>query len=178
MFKYLTQVAPKVNVIHIAYSESNNWLIKLAEIAAKNQGYTLDAKKVTSTKQALEYYQKLFNSELNQTDAIWLPVDRVSSQDKVTLPFILERAWARDVVVFSSKPSHAKRGALFSIYPDNYGLGGQLYEMIKEANSDSNAKRFSALISTLLAVNLRTAAHLGFKYSQEQQQSFQLTFPE
>lgn len=178
LFKYLTQVAPKVNVIHIAYSESNNWLIKLAETAAKNQGYTLDAKKVTSTKQALEYYQKLFNSELNQTDAIWLPVDRVSSQDKVTLPFILERAWARDVVVFSSKPSHAKRGALFSIYPDNYGLGGQLYEMIKEANSDSNAKRFSALISTLLAVNLRTAAHLGFKYSQEQQQSFQLTFPE
>jgi putative ABC transport system substrate-binding protein len=50
--------------------------------------------------------------------------------------------------------------------------------MIHEHDGDIEAKPFSALISTLLAVNLRTAAHLGFKYSKEQQKNFQLTFPE
>jgi len=178
LFKYLAQVATKVTTIHVAYSEPNSWLIELAEIAAKNQGYILDAEKVSSTKQALAYYQMLFDKALTHKDAIWLPLDRVTSQDKVTLPFILEKAWAHDIVVFSSKPSHAKRGALFSIYPDNFGLGGQLYEMIKSADGKSSARSFSTLISMLLAVNLRTAAHLGFKYSQEQQENFQLTFPE
>jgi putative ABC transport system substrate-binding protein len=178
LFKYLAQVAPKVNTIHVAYSNANGWLINLAKSAAISQGYELDIKKVDSTKQALEFYQQLFTKGLSEKDAIWLPIDRISSQDKVTLPFILEKAWNDDIVVFSSKPSHAKRGALFSTYPDNYGLGQQLYKMINEYSIGSEPRPFSALISTLLAVNLRTAAHLGFKYDQEQQKSFQLTFPE
>ncbi len=178
LFRYLTQVAPKVTRIHLAYSQANEWLIELAQQAAKSQGYQLDVKKVTSTKQAIEYYQSLFDASLTENDAIWLPVDRISSQDKVTLPFILEKAWAKDVVVFSSKPSHAKRGALFSIYPDNHGLGQQLYKMIKACNEGSAIMPFSALTSMLLAVNLRTAAHLGFNYTKAQQSNFQLTFPE
>lgn len=178
LFKYLTLVAPKVDTIHVAYSKANDWLVNLAKSAAMAQGFKLDMRKVDSTKQAIEYYQQLFTRGLSEKDAIWLPIDRVSSQDKVTLPFILEKAWAEDIVVFSSKPSHAKRGALFSTYPDNYGLGQQLYKMIHEHDGDIEAKPFSALISTLLAVNLRTAAHLGFKYSKEQQKNFQLTFPE
>jgi putative ABC transport system substrate-binding protein len=178
LFRYLALVAPKVTTIHVAHSQVNDWLIDLARSAAKSQGYQLDVKKVDSTKQAVKYYQTLFNVGLSQKDAIWLPIDRVSSQDKVTLPFILEKAWAQDVVVFSSKPSHAKRGALFSIYPDNYALGQQLYKMIQAFDNQPETQPFSALISTLLAVNLRTAAHLGFKYSQDQKKNFQLIFPE
>ena len=176
LFQYLRQVAPKVSVIHVVYSQSNDWLIALAKNAAQSQGYILDMKKVTNTKQAVEYYQQLFAVGLSQKDAIWIPVDRISSQDKVTLPYLLEKAWAQDVVVFSSKPSHAKRGALFSTYPDNKGLGQELFKMIRD--NEVGSRPFSALISTLLAVNLRTAAHLGFKYSQAQQASFKLTFPE
>lgn len=178
LFRYLALVAPKVTTIHVAHSQVNDWLIDLARSAAKSQGYQLDVKKVDSAKQAVKYYQTLFNVGLSQKDAIWLPIDRVSSQDKVTLPFILEKAWAQDVVVFSSKPSHAKRGALFSIYPDNYALGQQLYKMIQAFDNQPETQPFSALISTLLAVNLRTAAHLGFKYSQDQKKNFQLIFPE
>jgi putative ABC transport system substrate-binding protein len=178
LFKYLAQVAPKVTKIHVVYSQKNQWLIDLARSAAKSQGYELDVKKVISTKQAVEYYQALFNAALSEKDAIWLPIDRVSSQDKVTLPFVLEKAWAQEIVVFSSKPSHAKRGALFSTYPNNYELGQELYKMILEYDQTSESRPFSALISTLLAVNLRTAAHLGFKFNAEQQKNFQLTFPE
>ncbi|MEY8214598.1 MAG: hypothetical protein RPR97_08965, partial [Colwellia sp.] len=118
-----------------------------------------------------------FDSAVSNQDAIWLPLDRISSNDKVTLPFVLKKAWSKEVVVFSSKPSHAKRGALFSTYPDNFSLGEHLFTMVQELEKQPDQKDFSPLQSTLLAVNLRTAAHLGLKYSAKQQQLFKLTFP-
>ena len=178
LFNYLEQVAPSVKRIHVAHSKRSDWLIKLAKIAAKEKGLQLNAHKVNNTKEAVEYYQKLFESDISMEDAIWLPTDRIASHDKITLPLILEKAWSREVVVFSSKPSHAKRGALFSTYPDNFALGQHLFDMVQELAQQPEQKSFAALTSTLLAVNLRTAAHLGLKYSSEQQQQFKLTFPE
>lgn len=178
LFEYLSQVAPEVNRIHIAYSKRSEWIIELAKTAAEKQGLNLDLKKVNNTKEAIQFYQQLFESDVSKKDAIWLPLDRVSSHDKITLPIILEKAWAKEVVVFSSKPSHAKRGALFSTYPDNFVLGQRLYQMVMALAKQPQQKQFAALSSLQLAVNLRTAAHLGFKYSSEQQQSFKLTFPE
>jgi len=178
LFNYLNQVAPDVLKIHVAYSKRNEWLIELAKKAAENRGLTLNLKKVVSTKEAIEFYQTLFDSDISKQDAIWLPLDRVSSHDKITLPLILEKAWSRDIVVFSSKPSHAKRGALFSTYPDNFALGQHLFKMVQELAKQPEQKQFAALSSLQLAVNLRTAAHLGLKYSSEQQQQFKLTFPE
>lgn len=177
LFNYLQQVAPQVEKVHVAYSNKSAWLIELAKQAAHEQGLILDLKKVTSTKEAISFYQQLFDSGVSNKDAIWLPLDRISSNDKVTLPLILEKAWKKEVVVFSSKPSHAKRGALFSTYPDNFALGKHLFTMVQELDKQPEQKDFAALKSTLLAVNLRTAAHLGLKYSAKQQQEFKLTFP-
>jgi ABC-type uncharacterized transport system substrate-binding protein len=178
LFNYLNQVAPKVKRIHVAYSKRSTWLIELAKTAAEQQNLNLDLKLVNSTKEAVEFYQKLFKSTISAEDALWLPLDRISSHDKITLPLILAKAWAKEVVVFSSKPSHAKRGVLFSTYPDNFALGKHLFTMVKELDKQPQQKNFAALKSTLLAVNLRTAAHLGLKYSSTQQQQFKLTFPE
>ena len=177
LFNYLHQVAPQVEKVHVAYSKKSAWLIELAKQAAKEQGLTLDLKQVTSTKEAINFYQQLFDSGVSKKDALWLPLDRISANDKVTLPLILEKAWKKEVVVFSSKPSHAKRGALFSTYPDNFALGKHLFTMVQELDKQPEQKDFAALKSTLLAVNLRTAAHLGLKYSAKQQQEFKLTFP-
>ena len=178
LFNYLEQVAPNVKNIHVAYSKKSAWLIELAKSAALEKGLTLNLQKVSDTAQAIKFYQQIFSSGVSNKDAIWLPFDRISSHDKITLPLILEKAWAKEVVVFSSKPSHAKRGVLFSTYPDNFALGKHLFTMVHELEQQPEQKNFAALKSTLLAVNLRTAAHLGLKYSSEQQQSFKLTFPE
>jgi len=178
LFKYLGQVAPEVKNIHVAYSYKSEWLIKLAAKAAKEQGLTLNSKKIKNTKEAINFYQALFKSGASKQDALWLPLDKISSHDKITLPLILEKAWAKEIVVFSSKPSHAKRGALFSTYPDNFSLGKHLFTMVHHLDKQPNEKQFATLRSTLLAVNLRTAAHLGLKYSAKQQQQFKLTFPE
>ena len=177
LFNYLEQVAPNVKNIHVAYSKKSAWLIELAKSAALEKGLTLHLQEVSDTAQAITFYQQIFSSGVSNKDAIWLPFDRISSHDKITLPLILEKAWAKEVVVFSSKPSHAKRGALFSTYPDNFALGKHLFTMVHELEQQPEQKNFAALKSTLLAVNLRTAAHLGLKYSSEQQQLFKLTFP-
>jgi len=177
LFNYLKQVAPQVKRIHVAYSKKSAWLIDLAKTAAQQQGLSLQLKKVQNTKEAISFYQQLFNSGVSNQDAVWLPLDRISSNDKITLPLILEKAWSKEVVVFSSKPSHAKRGALFSTYPDNFALGKHLFTMVQTLDKQPEQKDFSPLKSTLLAVNLRTAAHLGLKYSAKQQQQFKLTFP-
>ncbi len=177
LFNYLKQVAPNVQTIHVAYSQRSTWLIDLAETAAQQQGLTLQRKLVANTKEAITFYQSLFNSGVSNQDAIWLPLDRISSNDKITLPLILEKSWSKEVVVFSSKPSHAKRGVLFSTYPDNFALGKNLFSMVQTLDKQPEQQNFSPLKSTLLAVNLRTAAHLGLKYSAKQQQQFELTFP-
>jgi len=178
LFGYLNQVAPNVKKVHIAYSKKSAWLIDLAKSAALEKGLVLNLKYVTSTAEAINFYQQIFDSRVSNEDAIWLPLDKVSSHDKITLPLILEKAWAKEVVVFSSKASHAKRGALFSTYPDNFSLGKHLLIMVQELRQQPEQKNFAALKSTRLAVNLRTAAHLGLKYSAEQQQQFKLTFPQ
>ncbi|MBL4823170.1 MAG: hypothetical protein JKX90_06560 [Colwellia sp.] len=178
LFGYLNLVAPKVKQVHIAYSKKSAWLIDLAKNAALEKGLMLNLKYVTSTAEAIAFYQNIFASKISSKDAIWLPLDHISSHDKITLPLILEKAWAKGVVVFSSKPSHAKRGALFSTYPDNFALGKDLFTMVQGLEKQPEQKNFAALKSTLLAVNLRTAAHLGLKYSSEQQQQFKLTFPQ
>lgn len=177
LFKYLMQVAPDVKRVHIAYSKRSQWIIDLAIPAAKKHGLELNLHKVANTKEAVMFYQQLFKSNVSKQDAIWLPLDRISSHDKITLPIVLEKAWAKDIVVFSSKPSHAKRGVLFSTYPDNFVLGEDLFNMLDDLAKQPEQKRFAALSSLKLAVNLRTAAHLGLKYSSEQQQNFKLTFP-
>jgi len=177
LFGYLNQVAPNVKQVHIAYSKKSAWLIELAKKAALEKGLLLNLKYVKNTAEAISFYQNIFESEVSSKDAIWLPLDNISSHDKITLPLILEKAWAKEVVVFSSKPSHAKRGVLFSTYPDNFALGKQLFTMVQELEQQPKQKSFTALKSTRLAVNLRTAAHLGLKYSSEQQQQFKLTFP-
>lgn len=177
LFDYLNQVAPNVEQVHIAYSKKSTWLIELAKKAALERGLLLNLKYVTNTAEAIAFYQNVFNSDISTKDAIWLPLDNISSHDKITLPLILEKAWAKEVVVFSSKPSHAKRGVLFSTYPDNFALGKHLFAMVQDLEKQPKQKSFAALKSTRLAVNLRTAAHLGLKYSSEQQQQFKLTFP-
>jgi putative ABC transport system substrate-binding protein len=179
LFGYLSFVNPNVKKVHVAYSKKNLWMIKLAEQAAFKLGLEFEPTEVKDTKGAINYYQALFKSGLKNTDAIWLPYDKVSTHDKYILPFVLEQSWEKGITLFSSKPSHAKRGTLFSTYPDNEGLGRSLVHLLhKILNADGVCDKTVPLDALLLAVNVRTASHLGIKYTPEQQALFQLTFPE
>jgi len=90
---------------------------------------------------------------------------------------LLQKAWDRDLAIISNKPAHAKRGALFAMYPDNRGLGQELALLLDHVNETAQQSEVLPLSRLNLAVNLRTAAHLGLNFTLRQQEDFTLTFP-
>jgi putative ABC transport system substrate-binding protein len=76
--------------------------------------------------------------------------------------------------------AHVKRGALFSLYPNNVELGHNLansaLRQISAGSQPVNA--ITPLKDVLVAVNVRTAGHLGLNIGQRQQQAFDMVFPE
>ena len=177
LFESLHELAPDVVTITVLYSPASEWIISEAQIKARQKGLTLNPIAVDDIKAAVIAYNKIFEgTELNKM-AIWLPLDPVTANEKVIVPTILEKAWENKMVVFSSKPTHAKRGALFSTLPDNELLGQQLARLINTVDYKSRPSTVKTLTTIKLAVNLRTAAHLGFDYDTSERSTFTLTFP-
>ena len=176
LFHTLKELAPKVKTITVLYSKNSSWLIDKAKLEAQNQGFKLQPIAVNNIKEAVQKYDELFADNKLEDQAIWLPLDPVTADDKVIVPVILEKAWENKMVVFSSKPTHAKRGALFSAVPDNEQLGHQLAQMVNKI-SEKPQSVVTPLHDIKLAVNLRTAAHLGFAYNASTRSTFALTFP-
>lgn len=177
-FESLRQLAPQIHTVNVVYSSSNDWLIGLAKKQADTMGLQLKVVKVSSIKQALRTYDSLFSSIDGESEAIWLPLDPISANEQVILPSLLEQSWEKNIVLFSSKPVHAKRGALFSMYPDHFELGSALVDMVTEIHNENINLGVVPISNMKVAVNLRTAAHLGFKYNNVQKSTFYLTFPQ
>ena len=176
LFSTLKQLAPKVSQISVIYTPKTQWLMEQAKIKAEQFGLTLKQIEVKNIREAVKAYNLLFKQDKLENQAIWLPLDPVTANDRVIVPIILEKAWKNKMVVFSSKPTHAKRGALFSALPNNYALGKQLSKMIDNAEVNQT-QTTSTLEKIKLAVNLRTAAHLGYEYNNSDKAGFAMTFP-
>ncbi len=94
------------------------------------------------------------------------------------MPVILKEAWDKNLLVFSSNPEHVKRGALFSLYPDNRGLGRSLAQLtLERLKSPPKPPAVLALKDLLIAVNARTAEHLGLRLTNQARRRFDLVFP-
>ncbi len=177
LFDSLKTLAPQVTTVTVLYTSASTWIVDIARQEALARKITFNAQKVDDIRTAVEAYSKVFEQGNLEHTAIWLPIDPITANDKVIVPVILEKAWENKMAVFSSKPNHAKRGALFSAIPDNELLGTQLVRLMKKIASGSNASLVKPLEKVNLAVNLRTAAHLGYKYSANERAGFALTFP-
>lgn len=178
LFASLQTLAPSVRKIHIVYSHRSAWTIPLAEAEAKRLGYGLHSVQVSTVKEALTAYDNLLENFNVMQDALWIPLDPISGHEQVIVPNLLERSWEQNIVLFSSKPAHVKRGALFSLFPDHKTLGKSLVNMLKTEKNLAETPVVKPMTNTQLAVNLRTAAHLGFEYKNKQKSQFHLTFPE
>ena len=175
--KTLMPEAKRVLVVYDPYQ--NGWLIRLARDAAKSRGLELVALEVHDLKTALRRYQDVLASADPKRDALWLPQDSTTVEDSAVLPLVLREAWNQNIAVFSSSVAHVKRGALFSLYPDNVALGRTLAGWALSAASLENpsARGVQPLKDVLVAVNTRTAKHLGIRL-ESQQQRFNMVFPE
>ncbi len=178
LFERLHSMAPSVRRIYVAYDPGQNaWLMRLAREAAKNLGLELVAQETPDLKSALRYYHNTIASMDPRRDALWLPQDLISAEESVVLPQVLQEAWGRNLLVFSSSVTHVRRGVLFSLYPDNVQLGRRLASAALGSTTSSLPRSIAPLKEVLVAVNLRTASHLGLDVDGRQQ-SFDLVFPE
>jgi len=163
ILSHLLTIAPFVSRVYVVADTDNNIQIERANAYLMQNGKTLQTEKATSIQQAADKYLKIINSA-TAADAIWLLRD-ANLIDPSILMLILEAAWKKNIVVFSSNPAHVKRGALFSVYPDNEKMGGDLAKIAQQQNlSDAQTTHSTGLVplrSLHLIVNKRTSKHLG-----------------
>lgn len=179
LFDKLKTLMPEVTRVHVVFDPRNSgWLIRLAKESARAAGLELVAEEAGDLATALARYQSILATADPRRDALWLPQDVTTVDESTVLPLVLQESWPKGLAVFSSNLSHVKRGALFSLYPDTTQLGRNLASLALDSLSGSGALGQLPLRDVLVAVNLRTASHLGLRFSSRQQQSFNLTFPE
>jgi len=109
--------------------------------------------------------------------AIWLPHDRATVDTKTILPFLLEAAWNRRLVLFSSTGAHAKRGVLFAMYPDHEKMGRRIGKLLSAAMQGTGPTEIEPSTDLKTAVNVRTASHNGLQFAPDTLGTFDLVFP-
>lgn len=178
LFDTLQELAPDIRKVNVVFSQGTQWLVDIAAKDAKEVSLEFNAIEVRNIKEAVSTYELLLKNIDANREAIWLPDDNITAHEQVILPQLLEASWEQNLVLFSSTATHAKRGALFSARPDNKKLGMKLVSMITEIFQSQQPAGVIPLADVNLALNLRTAAHLGFDYPQKVKQQFHLTIPQ
>lgn len=180
LFDRLKSMMPAARRIYTIYDpRQNGWLIRLARDAARNLGLELIAQEASDLKGAMRLYQETLAGMDPKKDALWLPQDSVTVEDTSVMPLVLQEAWNRGLPVFSSNVAHVKRGVLFSLYPNNIEVGRSLASSaLGQLSSGRHNAAIIPLKEVLIAVNMRTAGHLGLPLVQRQVQSFDMVFPE
>ncbi|MFW1676899.1 ABC transporter substrate-binding protein [Pontibacter sp. JAM-7] len=177
LFRQLQKLSPDTRRVITLFSPYNRWLIRRAMEAAQQFNLELLPIEVNNLTEAVTRYRQVLPRLNNQTDAIWLPVDRVSVNEQALLPLLLQTCWKLKLPVFSSRPSHVKRGILFSIYPNSKASGKRMTEMVRTLHTHQQQPGIELSNSNLVAVNLLTAEHLGYEFTPELKQSFYATVP-
>ena len=178
LFNTLKEMRPSAIRIGVVYNPNiNEQLITLAGKSAHDHGLELLTHAATDLAGAARIYRTLLAS--GKIDALWLPQDPTTVDSKIILPLVLENAWKHNVTVFSNNLAHVERGALFALYPDNIAMGRRLTRL-SLARLEENAGQphhIATLVDLNIAVNIRTATHLGLNLSAEQKRNFDLVFP-
>jgi putative ABC transport system substrate-binding protein len=174
--KGLMPAARRVLVVHDP--RQNGWLMRRAREAARLHALELQVHEAEDLKAAIRFYQEAFAAADPKRDVLWLPQDSSTVDESAVLPLVLQESWNRSVAVFSSSVAHVKRGALFALYPNNIELGRSLANSALAALAAGHSPRgVLPLREVLVAVNVRTAAHLGIPLVGKQH-AFDLVFPE
>ncbi len=180
LFSRLKSLSPSIRRVHVVLDpRQNGWLIRYAREAARANGIELVAYEAGDLKTAVGYYRDILANTDPRRDALWLPQDTTTVEESTVLPLVLQESWNRGLAVFSSSVAHVKRGVLFSLYPNNVELGRNLASSALGylSSGSGGGRSVVPLKEVLLAVNVRTAGHLGLDVSLRQS-SFDMVFPE
>ena len=161
MLSHLLAMAPFVKRVYVVSDLQRQAQLEGAEAYLSERGKALQIEEVESVQEAADKYLKIIH-RASAEDAIWL-MRGGSLNDPSILMLVLEAAWKKKIIVFSSNPSHVKRGALFSLYPDNEKMGRALAKIAQqhELQLITPNTGLTPLRSVHLIVNKRTSKHLG-----------------
>ena len=178
MFARLKELAPGVTRVSVIYNPvRNDWLIDRAKIAAQRYGMVLIAISASNLKTAAPQYRDIVRNA-DSSHSIWLMQDESTFDQRVILPMILKNAWEKQFVVFSGNPGHVKKGALFSLYPDNIAMGRTIGSVVvKRFKTRDKTVEILPARELFIAVNIRTAKRLDLKFTSAQLREFNLLFP-
>ncbi|ROR32021.1 putative ABC transport system substrate-binding protein [Inmirania thermothiophila] len=179
VFARLRRIAPGVRRVHVVYSvEESGWLVARAKEAAPAMGLSLHAEAVADAREGTRRLLEMTRGLRGAEEAVWLLRDRRAVAEQVVLAELVRRAWEQGFVLFSSSPAHAGRGALFAAYPDSLGLGRRLARLAAEAAAGRGPAGIRPLEALALAVNLRTARHMGIELGEEILGAAEVVFPQ
>ena len=167
---------PATKTVVVVYNAHYQGLVPRLEHAALAQGLTIQSLAVADAASAVEQLSRTFATIDPHTTALWFTQDTLSLNSELIFPFVLEETWARGIPAFSETVAHTKRGLLFSLYPDYHGIGMELGERIGKATGAP--PEFTLTRAARLAVNLRTARHLGLSPRAEVMEKAAVLFPE
>lgn len=177
LFRKLKQLSPKVQRIFVIHSEQNTgWLIKKARNAARKQDLKLEQLAIESPAEIATALNEILQKVQTGQDAIWLPLDPVIPTQSI-LPKLLKAAWQEELIVFSNNPIDVKRGILFAMYPDYANMGKQLVAMAQARIQNRGTAHPEASRHLKMAVNNRTASHLGITLDPMLLQQINLVYP-
>lgn len=175
LFETLRSLAPGVKRITVIHDgATDDWLIGMAGHAATELGYTLQPIRYTSMKDGANAYREVMDAAQPPTDAVWLLQASKVLEETQVLQMILRTAWDRNIVVFSSNPSHVPKGVLFALFPDNQALGRQLGRMVLSPPPPGDGLRPLEQLDT--AINIKMADHLGLGLDAKDTR-FKMVFP-
>lgn len=178
MFRLLIKLDPSRKKIIVVYNSlKNQWLIDIAKRQAAEIGVQLVTYNATKLKQAAIIYNDVLSQNHLDESALWLLQDRTVVDSKIVLPFILEKSWQKNMVVFSSALGHVGKGVLFAMYPDNVAHGEHLAELLLGPNNSALKGQISPSVGLLKAINSRTAEHLDVNLSKSELREYDLVFP-
>lgn len=171
LFARLKAFRPDVRRVFVVMDPAASaWQIRLARDAAKIEGLELVVTEVGDLKAAARVYRGILDSADPRQDVIWLLQDPLGAEESTILPFVLEEGWSRGIPVISSNLAHVRRGALFTLYPDNAELGRRLgATALMLLGGGVPGPNVAPLREVLLAVNQRSANHLGIRVNPRQQ---------
>ena len=158
----LQDLLPDRRHVIVFFNPNDKSWIPFVEYAAKKLEMTMEAVGFTDSEETHRQIVSILETIDPRTTAVWFAKNTISL-DKGANPIfseVIERAWERDIAVFSSDVELVKQGFLFTLLPNFQGIGTELGMRIQQGAAARNTG-LSFARSVRLAVNIRVVSHLG-----------------
>jgi len=178
VFRNLVRLAPRVERINVVYEPGrDDWLVQRATAAASAHDLELRARSARDLAASAVLHRDVMSEQAPHA-SVWLLRNERLVDDRTVLPLVLEQSWQRHWITFSNDPASVKRGVLFALYPDQRGMGQRLARMAQDRiDRPERPHRLALLDSVRIAVNVRTASHLGLHFTAALRRQFDIVFP-